>query len=141
MSFKMSKEEREAFLAGVHVGVFGVNAPGRAPVVVPVWYRYQPGGEVQFVTDQGSIKEKLLQEYGRFSLCVQDEAPPYRFVSVEGPVVSMERADHERDRLPIAVRYLGEEAGAKYVEDNRSDVEILVKMRPESWSAADYGKD
>ena len=33
MSYKMTREEREAFLADLHVGVIGIEAPGRAPVV------------------------------------------------------------------------------------------------------------
>lgn len=140
MSYKMTVAEREAFLADLHVGVIGIDAPGRAPVVVPVWYLYEPGGEIEFVTNQGSVKEKLLKQAGRFTLCVQDEASPYSFVSVEGPVVFMDVADHDGDLLPIAVRYLGEEEGAQYVEDTRCDVEILVRMRPERWSTADYGK-
>ena len=42
MSFVMSVEEREQFLAGLHVGVLSVAAAkGRGPLVVPVWYDYE----------------------------------------------------------------------------------------------------
>jgi hypothetical protein len=41
---------------------------------------------------------KLLERAGRFSLCVQTETLPYKYVSVEGPVVAVEAADLERDR-------------------------------------------
>jgi nitroimidazol reductase NimA-like FMN-containing flavoprotein (pyridoxamine 5'-phosphate oxidase superfamily) len=140
MSFKMTREERETFLSDLHVGVIGISSSGRAPVLVPIWYSYQPGGEVRVLTLKGSKKEQLLSQAGRFSLCVQDEAPPYRYVSVEGQIISMEEADHDRDVKPIAVRYLGEKEGAQYVEETRGDVEILVRMRPERWSAADFGK-
>jgi len=45
MSFAMSVEERERFLAGLHVGVLSVAVMGsRGPITVPVWYDYQPGG-------------------------------------------------------------------------------------------------
>jgi nitroimidazol reductase NimA-like FMN-containing flavoprotein (pyridoxamine 5'-phosphate oxidase superfamily) len=46
----MSVAEREEFLAQVHVGVLAVPAGGRAPLVMPVWYSYQPGGEVSVIT-------------------------------------------------------------------------------------------
>ena len=43
----MTKANREAFLAALHVGVLAVaDDSGGAPVAVPVWYRYEPGGDV-----------------------------------------------------------------------------------------------
>ena len=140
MTYRMTREEREAFLADLHVGVIGINAPGRAPVVVPIWYSYQPGREIKFLTNTDSQKTRLLEQAGRFSLCVQNEAPPYQYVSVEGPILSIEPADHYRDLKPIAVRYLGEEEGEQYVQDTIDDAELLVRMKPERWSTADYGK-
>jgi nitroimidazol reductase NimA-like FMN-containing flavoprotein (pyridoxamine 5'-phosphate oxidase superfamily) len=50
MSFAMTKEEREAFLADVHVGVISVAEDGHGPLTVPVWYSYEPGGEVRIIT-------------------------------------------------------------------------------------------
>jgi nitroimidazol reductase NimA-like FMN-containing flavoprotein (pyridoxamine 5'-phosphate oxidase superfamily) len=45
-SFVMTASEREEFLSGVHVGVLAVERAGRAPLAVPVWYDYEPGGEL-----------------------------------------------------------------------------------------------
>jgi len=42
MSFVMSAEEREQFLAGLHVGEAGDD---RGPLAVPVWYDYRAGGQ------------------------------------------------------------------------------------------------
>jgi len=141
MSYTMTREEREAFLADLHVGVIGITAPGRGPVVVPIWYSYEPGQEIKFVTYKNSQKARLLEAAGRFTLCVQNEAPPYQYVSVEGPILSIEEADHYRDLKPIAVRYLGEKEGEQYVQDTIDDQELLVRMMPERWSTADYGKE
>jgi PPOX class probable F420-dependent enzyme len=141
MSYKMTREEREAFLADLHVGVIGIAAPGRGPVVVPIWYSYQPGEEVKFLTNKDSQKTRLLEEAGRCTLCVQNEAPPYQYVSVEGPILSIEDADHYRDLKPIAERYLGEEEGKQYVQETIGDQELLVRMALERWSTADYGKE
>ncbi len=141
MSYKMTRQEREAFLADLHVAVIGIEAPGRGPVVVPIWYMYQPGGEVKILTFKDSRKIKLLERAGRFTLCVQNEAPPYQYVSVEGPILAIEEADLSRDRIPMAVRYLGEEEGNKYVQEIINEEELLVRMMPERWSAADFGKE
>lgn len=140
----MTRSEREAFLADLHVGVMSIAEPGRGPLTVPVWYAYEPGGEVRLVTGRTSRKGKLLAAAGRFSLCVQTETAPYRYVSVEGPVTSVESSVMDRDERPLAHRYLGREMGEMYLqatggEEARAE-SILVKMRPERWYAVDYSK-
>jgi len=97
MSYRMTRQEREAFLAGVHVGVLGLTEPGRGPLAVPIWYGYEPGGELWFITDRDSRKGKLLAEGARVSLCAQTETAPYQYVAVEGPVTRIEPSDLERD--------------------------------------------
>ena len=145
MSTIMTREEREAFLAGVHVGVLSLNQEGGGPLTTPVWYAYKPGGEVQIITERASRKGKLLEEGLRVSLCAQDEAPPYKYASVEGPIVRIEPSDAERHERPLAHRYLGPEAGDRYVDsatDGRDDdAMILIHMRPERWLSADYSKE
>jgi nitroimidazol reductase NimA-like FMN-containing flavoprotein (pyridoxamine 5'-phosphate oxidase superfamily) len=144
MSLAMSRKEREEFLAGVHVGVISIAEEGRAPLAVPIWYGYTPGGEVWVVTERSSRKGRLLERARRFSLCAQTETPPYRYVSVEGPVVSIESSQLERDERPLAHRYLGRERGSRYLEatggaDARGG-NVVVRMRPERWLSTDYGK-
>src|SRR4030095_12235762 len=97
MSLTMTKEEREAFLADVHVGVISVAEDGH----------------------RRSRKGQLLERAGRFGLCAQTETLPYKYVSVEGPIVTIEEADLERDRRPLARRYLGAEGGDRYIESTR----------------------
>ncbi|MEM7016358.1 MAG: pyridoxamine 5'-phosphate oxidase [Pseudomonadota bacterium] len=139
-SLKMSQEEREAFLADVHVGIISIEQPGRSPLTVPIWYDYTPGGEVEIVTGVGSIKEKLLSQAGRFSLCAQSEAMPYKYVSVEGPVTSSGAAGMEQDLKPMAIRYLGEEMGNQYAAGSNIEGNLLIKMKPERWLTVDYAK-
>lgn len=140
----MTRQEREAFLADVHVGVIALAEEGRGPLAVPIWYAYEPGGELRIITERGSRKGRLLERAGRFSLVAQTETPPYRYVSVEGPIVAIEAADRERHARPMAHRYLGPELGDRYIEATSSEREagesILVRMRPERWLTVDYGK-
>jgi PPOX class probable F420-dependent enzyme len=145
MSLNMSRSEREAFLAGVHVGVVGIAEPGRAPLLAPIWYGYEPGGELWFVTERGSRKGRLLEQGGRVSLCAQSEAPPYKYVSVEGPITGIAPSDLERHERPLARRYLGEKLGDEYIESTggageRAD-SVIVRMRPERWLTVDYAKE
>ena len=104
MSSAMTTQKREALLADLHVGVVSIAEEGRGPLTVPIWYFYEPGGEIWFTTARASRKGKLLERGGRFSLCAQADNPPYRYVSVEGPIVAIETADLERHRRPLARR-------------------------------------
>ena len=138
----MTTTERETFLADLHVGIISIPEDGRGPLTVPVWYGYEPGGELRVVTGNASRKGRLLNRAGRFSLCVQTEIPPYRYVSVEGPIIAIEAADVERDLRPLARRYLGREGGDAYIASTRDEHvdNVLVRMRPERWLTADYTK-
>jgi nitroimidazol reductase NimA-like FMN-containing flavoprotein (pyridoxamine 5'-phosphate oxidase superfamily) len=142
LSTAMTKQERESFLADLHVGIISVAEDGRGPLTVPIWYSYEPGGEVRVVTGGTSRKAQLLRTARRFSLCAQTETPPYKYVSVEGPIVAIEPANLERDRRPLAHRYFGVRAGDRYIERTRAETveNVLVRMRPARWLTVDYGK-
>lgn len=135
----MSKAEREGFLSKPHVGILGVDHPGRGPLTVPIWYDYEPGGDVVVLTGPTSLKATLIAEAGRFSLCVQQESLPYRYVMVEGTVNDTRDADLETDELPMAVRYLGKKMGTRYCEDSTAK-SIRISMTPDHWFSGDYGK-
>ena len=144
MSLAMTKQEREAFLADLHVGIISIPEDGKGPLTVPIWYAYEPGQELRIITGSSSRKGQLLARAGRFSLCAQMEALPYKYVSVEGPIVSTQPADRERDLGPIARRYLGAVEGERYLERTRNDPDyadnVVIRMRPERWLTVDYGK-
>jgi nitroimidazol reductase NimA-like FMN-containing flavoprotein (pyridoxamine 5'-phosphate oxidase superfamily) len=144
MSYRMTQQERQDFLAGVHVGVLALTELGRGPLAVPIWYGYEPGGDLWFTTESDSRKGKLITEGARVSLCVQTETAPYQYVSVEGPVTKIERASIERDTRPLAHRYLGPKRGDRYVETTGGEEghagSIRVTVKPERWLTVDYGK-
>ncbi|MBO2450736.1 pyridoxamine 5'-phosphate oxidase family protein [Actinomadura barringtoniae] len=144
MTLTMSVAEREAFLAGTYVGILSVaDEAGRAPLAVPVWYAYEPGGEITFITGRDSRKMALIRAAGRVSLVVQEAAPPYyRYVSVEGTVVAFEEPARLQDRRELAERYLGAQDGARYLESRKDVAEtmVLTRVRPERWYTRDYGK-
>ncbi len=140
-SWTMGAAERERFLAAVHVGVLSVAAgEGRGPLSVPVWYDYTPGGQVSVITGRNSRKGLAIRAAGRMSVCAQDENPPYRYVSVEGPVVA-EELDLD-ERLAMARRYLGTKGGDQYVASNPDSAGemMMFRMSPGHWLAVDYGK-
>lgn len=140
MSFVMTEQEREAFLAEVHVGVLAVARDGAGPLAVPVWYRYEPGGDVRMWMERGSRKYRAIELAGRLSLVAQTEASPYKYVSVEGPVVSAERPTRD-EAVAIAARYWPEAQAVAYVDSALGDDSVLVRMKPEKWLSNDQGKE
>ena len=133
----MTKAEREAFLAEVHVGVLAVEQPGQGPLALPIWYLVDDG-DVIVGMGGDSRKAQLLRAAGRATLTVQTEDPPYKYVSVEGPVVI---EDHQRDDFEMASRYLGPELGRWYADNNASTEEsVVVRLTPQHWLTKDFAK-
>lgn len=141
MPAPMTREEREAFLAGVHVGIVSVTEPGGGPLSVPVWYLYE-GGEIVLVTRPQARKASLLQVGTPVSFCVQSEEMPPKYVSVQGAVISAEPAEVARDLKPVVRKYLGADVGDAYVDGTRPNGtdEIVVRIRPRRWYSRDFGK-
>lgn len=137
----MTESERQAFLAGVHVGVFAVERADGPPLALPVWYSYEPGGDVVVLTSASSLKGRLAATAQRGSLVAQQEELPYKYVSIDGPIEIDELgADAQADVEPMAIRYLGEEMGKGYAAGGTAADEIRIRIRPERWFSVDYGK-
>jgi PPOX class probable F420-dependent enzyme len=136
----MSETERQAFLAEVHVGVLSIDGgDGAAPLQSPVWYEYEPGGDVVVNIGAGSRKAELLAAAGRASLCVQREDLPYRFVVVAGPAVLAPADDATRRR--IAARYLPGDLVEGYLAGAGDASEsVSVRLTPTSWRSNDFGR-
>jgi nitroimidazol reductase NimA-like FMN-containing flavoprotein (pyridoxamine 5'-phosphate oxidase superfamily) len=138
----MTRAERETFLAGLHTGLIAVNEAERGPLVVPVWYLYEPGGDIVVVTRPQARKAALLAPGARVAFCAQTEELPPKYVSVQGRVVAALPADVERDLKPIVRKYLGAEVGDAYVDATRPNGtdEIVVRIRPTRWYSRDFAK-
>jgi PPOX class probable F420-dependent enzyme len=134
----MTQSEREQYLSELHVGVLSIERPDGPPLTVPVWYIYEPGGELWFLISPDSVKGRLLQKSMRFSLCAQSESLPYKYVSIEG-TATISPADKELHGRPMAHRYLGVKGGDSYVESESGD-SVRVSTTPERWFAVDYSK-
>ena len=142
MPAPMTRAEREEFLAGVHVGILSVDEPGRGPLSVPVWYLYEPDGEIVLVTRPQARKANLLTVGTRVAFCVQSEEMPPKYVSVQGAVVAAEPAEVARDLKPVVRKYLGAEVGDAYVDGTRPNGtdEVVVRIRPRRWFSRDFSR-
>lgn len=137
----LSRKEREEFLAEAHVAALAVEAgEGRAPLTVPIWYQYEPGGDLWVMTGLDSRKNRLIQAAGRFSLMIDRLEPSVRYVSVEGPVTETVPATLDQLR-EIAGRYLPAERLDEYIDmsTRNNGEQVVIRMRPERWLSSDLG--
>ncbi|GAB09498.1 hypothetical protein GOARA_042_00050 [Gordonia araii NBRC 100433] len=137
----LENDERQAFLAEPHIAGLSIEAgPDRAPLAVPMWYQYTPGGDIWFLTGTESRKMRLLRQAGRATILVERLTPTIRYVSVSGPVsrtVEGTKADIEE----LAARYLPPEQVGPYVEFATGDhgAQTKVFLTPKQWVASDLG--
>ncbi|MQA09761.1 MAG: pyridoxamine 5'-phosphate oxidase family protein [Pseudonocardiaceae bacterium] len=132
---------REQFLAEPHVAAVSVSAgQGRAPLTVPIWYQYTPGGEAWILTPAGSRKARLIEAAGRYSLMVERLEPTVRYVSVEGPVTRTVQGTEDL-LWEIASRYLPSDKVEPYIEYSKAELgeKVAIYMRPQRWLSADLG--
>ncbi|MFE9698291.1 pyridoxamine 5'-phosphate oxidase family protein [Streptomyces sp. NPDC006270] len=139
----LTREERERFLAEPNVAALAVAARSsdRAPLSVPIWYQYAPGGDVRILTGRTSRKAELIAAAGRFTLLVDRLEPTVRYVSVEGPVVDI-RPAARADLEEMSARYLLPEKVAGYVDfawENHGE-QVVITLRPERWISSDLGQ-
>ncbi|MGW0731412.1 pyridoxamine 5'-phosphate oxidase family protein [Streptomyces sp. NPDC002851] len=136
----LTREEREKFLSEPHVAALAVDEPGRGPLTVPIWYQYEPGGDIWIMTERDSRKGRLIAAAGRFSLLVDQVEPTIRYVSVEGPVVETTAATVEQLR-ELSARYLPAEKVDGYVDWAWQEFgeQAVFRLRPEHWVSADLG--
>ena len=137
---KMNEAERMAFLADLHVGVLSIPRAQRAPLTAPIWYAYEPGGDIVVVIGRSSLKARLAEVGLPVTLVAQREEMPYAYVSVEGRIAEIEAGDMDRDIRPLAYRYLGEKVGEQYTASTEGRDELRVAIRPERWLTVDYAK-
>ncbi|WP_329228699.1 pyridoxamine 5'-phosphate oxidase family protein [Streptomyces canus] len=137
----LTREQREQFLDEPHIAALAVDAgEGRAPLVLPIWYQYTPGGDIWIMTGRDSRKHELIRAAGRFSLLVERIEPTIRYVSVEGPVVDT-RPGTVEDLREMSARYLPAEKVDGYVEfaSKNHGEQVIIRLRPERWVTSDLG--
>jgi nitroimidazol reductase NimA-like FMN-containing flavoprotein (pyridoxamine 5'-phosphate oxidase superfamily) len=144
----MTEKERQAFLAEPRVGVLSVASDnGRPPLTVPIWYSYQPGGDVTFFTGTFGMRARktaLIHRAGVVSLSVQHGQMPYRYVTIEGSVVGTDQPPSKEQILAITRRYLPEDHAQGFarmaLEQSGPDF-VHFTIRPDRWITSDFSED
>ena len=143
MTSAMTASEREAFLAGVHVGVLSVADPGRGPLTVPVWYAYEPGGTLDVVTGGDSVKAQRFRPRQGASRCApRASSRPTAMSASKDPSRVRTASVSVAERRALAHRYLGAELGDQYLAATEAEAatNVAFRMSPAHWRTVDYAK-
>ena len=142
MPKRMSRAEWERFLAGRHGAVLATLGPDGQPVLTPIWYLYRDG-LLYMRTGVESIKARNVRRDQRVTMCIQDERPPYRSVTIHGHA----SIAPEKEGLDAAIarRYLGAVGGAFYLRTASGAVEqsaeVTLVVRPDRVVTQDFSQE
>ena len=78
------------------------------------------------------LKEKNIQRDNRISICVDDQIPPFSFVTVFGVAKIYHYKLNELFKwtAKIAERYLGKKYAQAYGRRNSTEGAVLVRIKP-----------
>jgi PPOX class probable F420-dependent enzyme len=109
----------------------GVVRADGSPHVMPVWVDLDDG-EIVFTTGLGTAKGKAITRDPRVSLCWDDEAPPFSFVSIRGQARVVDDLEQVRAwAARLGGRYMGADRAEEFAARNGVPGEVVVRVRPD----------
>ena len=135
----MSDDEIQAFLAvtPARPGILATTRQDGRPHVAPIWYALDDDGTIVFTTGAETGKGRTLARTGRAALCVDDDQPPFAFVTIEGAVSLSDDLDEVRRWASvIGGRYMGADRADEFGARNGVPGELVARLTPERVIAA-----
>jgi PPOX class probable F420-dependent enzyme len=141
---EMSKTEIRRFLMrGTFTGKLATVKKDGSSHVVPIWFMLDVVddgdstsriGDIVFTTASRSVKAKNIQREKRVSICIDDQKPPFSFVTIFGAatIYPYIRKEVLKWATKIAGRYMGKSNAKAYGERNSGEGEVLVRIKPKS---------
>ena len=131
----MSEQEIWNFLTeGTRTAHIATIRSDRRPHVKPVWFVLdgRPGDfQLLFTTHAETVKGRGLRRNTQVAASVDDPAPPYSFVIVEGAAYVSDRLEDVRAAAArIGGRYMGEDRAAEFGARNGVPGELLIRLTP-----------
>ncbi|MCC7090293.1 MAG: PPOX class F420-dependent oxidoreductase [Chloroflexi bacterium] len=133
----LTPQELDTFLSEPHIAVVATAGPTGKPHAMPVWYAWRDG-KVLFHTGADSKKMRNLRANPRVSVVVDSKVAPYKVVVIEGR--AREGAGDGALATEIAIHYLGEQFGSRYVEQSGGPG-TLVTVEPDKIISWDYARE
>jgi PPOX class probable F420-dependent enzyme len=138
---QMTKSEIKKFLMkDTFTGKLATVKKNGSTHVVPIWFVVEEVnsrnrntvGDIYFTTGRDSVKAKNIQRDSRVSICVDDQTPPFSFISICGnsKLIPYRQKEVLKWATKIAERYMGKKNAKAYGERNSDEDEVLIRIRP-----------
>ncbi|MET9673216.1 PPOX class F420-dependent oxidoreductase [Streptomyces sp. NPDC006482] len=127
---RMTEDQWRTFVsAGTRTGKLATVRDDGSPHIAPVWFLLD-GDDFVFNTGKDTVKGRNLARDGRVSLCVDDDTPPFAFVTLTGRArLSEDPMELRHWAARLGARYMGEERAEEFGDHNGVPGELLVRVR------------
>ena len=107
--------------------------------VVPIWFVLDDNsnsrgkiGNIIFTTDSTSVKANNIQRDNRVSICIDDQIPPFSFITIFGTakIYPYKQKEVFKWAKKIAQRYMGKKNAEAYGRRNSTEGAVLVQIKP-----------
>jgi PPOX class probable F420-dependent enzyme len=136
---EMSKAEIAKFLMqGSFTGKLATVKKDGSSHVVPIWFvldnenNRHKVGNIIFTTGESSAKANNIRQDNRVSICVDDQVPPFSFVTIFGiaKIYPYKQKEVLKWATKIAERYMGKSNAEAYGRRNSEEGLIIVRIKP-----------
>ena len=136
---EMSKAEIGRFLMkGTFTGKLATVKEDGSSHVVPIWFVLEKKksrdrvGNIIFTTGSTSVKANNIQRDNRISICIDDQIPPFSFVTILGTarIYPYKQKEVLKWATEIAERYMGKSNAEAYGRRNSDEGLVLVRIKP-----------
>jgi PPOX class probable F420-dependent enzyme len=136
---EMSKAEIGRFLMkGTFTGKLATVKEDGSSHVVPIWFVLEKKksrdrvGNIIFTTGSTSVKANNIQRDNRISICIDDQIPPFSFVTIFGTakIYPYKQKEVLKWATEIAERYMGKSNSEAYGRRNSEEGLVLVRIKP-----------
>jgi PPOX class probable F420-dependent enzyme len=132
-----SRDCQISYAGNINRKLATVNKDGSSHVV-PIWFvldnknNRHKVGNIVFTTSESSAKANNIRRDNKVSICVDDQTPPFSFVSVFGIAKTYPYKQNEvlKWATKIAGRYMGEKNAESYGRRNSEEGSVLVRIKP-----------
>jgi PPOX class probable F420-dependent enzyme len=136
---EMSKPEIGRFLMkGTFTGKLATVKEDGSSHVVPIWFVLEKKKSrdrvenIIFTTGSTSVKANNIQRDNRISICIDDQIPPFSFVTIFGTakIYPYKQKEVLKWATKIAERYMGKSNAEAYGRRNSEEGLVLVRIKP-----------
>ena len=133
---EMSQEELREFLDKRHLAIVTTKGADGVPHSTPVWYLVEDDGALSIIVLSNAVKLRNIERDPLISITIAPGTRPYAYARYRGRAEVL-RYGVDGYPLMMAQRYMGEEPGRRWLEEQGQDPFAVIRLldpSPDTWS-------